>query len=53
MAAAAEVTAAVDANPPTYDDYTIAVRLIKHQQYSDAIPHLVMALADKPTEPTS
>jgi cytochrome c-type biogenesis protein CcmH/NrfG len=30
------------------DDYTVAVRLIKHQQYADAIPHLNMALADKP-----
>ena len=30
------------------DDYTVAVRLIKHKQYADAIPHLQMALADKP-----
>ena len=30
------------------DDYTIAVRLIRHKQYADAIPHLQMALADKP-----
>jgi predicted Zn-dependent protease len=30
------------------DDYTVAVRLIKHEKYSDAIPHLLMALADKP-----
>jgi len=32
----------------TYDDYSVAVRLIKHQQYADAIPHLNLALADKP-----
>ena len=30
------------------DDYTVAVRLIKHKQYAEAIPHLQMALADKP-----
>ncbi|MGZ5924718.1 MAG: tetratricopeptide repeat protein [Rhizomicrobium sp.] len=36
------------ANTPAFDDYTVAVRLIKHQKYSDAIPHLEMALADKP-----
>lgn len=30
------------------DDYTVAVRLIRHKQYADAIPHLQMALADKP-----
>ena len=30
------------------DDYTVALRLIKHQQYADAIPHLNLALADKP-----
>ena len=27
------------------DDYTVALRLIKHQQYADAIPHLNLALA--------
>ncbi len=32
-------------------DYAVAVRLIKHEQYADAIPHLLMALADKPTDP--
>jgi predicted Zn-dependent protease len=31
-------------------DYSVAVRLIKHEQYSDAIPHLLMALADKPND---
>ncbi len=35
---------------PTYSDYQIAVRLIKHEQYADAIPHLLVALADKPTD---
>lgn len=30
------------------DDYTVAMRLIKHKQYAEAIPHLQMALADKP-----
>ena len=33
---------------PTYSDYQIAVRLIRHEQYAEAIPHLQMALADKP-----
>ncbi len=33
---------------PTMSDYAQAVRLIKHEKYSDAIPHLLMALADKP-----
>jgi hypothetical protein len=33
------------------DEYTTAVRLIKHQQYSDAIPHLGSALAAKPSDP--
>jgi len=32
----------------SYDDYSVALRLIKHQQYADAIPHLNLALADKP-----
>ena len=35
---------------PTMSDYAVAVRLIKHEQYADAIPHLLMALADKPTD---
>jgi predicted Zn-dependent protease len=32
----------------TTDDYTIAKRLIRHQQYQEAISHLQSALADKP-----
>ena len=32
-------------------DYAIALRLIKHQQYADAISHLGSALADKPQDP--
>src|SRR6185436_12459009 len=32
----------------TFDEYTVAVRLIKHEQYNEAFPHLLMALADKP-----
>ncbi|HEY4941968.1 MAG TPA: tetratricopeptide repeat protein [Rhizomicrobium sp.] len=35
-------------NTSTSSDYTVAVRLIDHEKYSDAIPHLLMALADKP-----
>ncbi len=31
-----------------FDDYQVAVRLIKHEKYADAIPHLNMALADHP-----
>jgi tetratricopeptide (TPR) repeat protein len=33
---------------PAFDDYTTARRLIKHQKYSEAIPHLEVALADHP-----
>jgi hypothetical protein len=33
---------------PTYSDYQIAVRLIRHEQFAEAIPHLQSALADKP-----
>jgi hypothetical protein len=32
----------------SFDDYTVAVRLIKHEKYSEAIPHLELALANKP-----
>ena len=32
----------------SFDDYKVAVRLIKHEQYAEAIPHLNLALADKP-----
>lgn len=31
-----------------YDEYNIAVRLIKHEQYADAIPHLLTALNSQP-----
>jgi len=37
----------VSTTSPT-DDYTVAVRLIKHEKYADAIPHLYVALADRP-----
>jgi tetratricopeptide (TPR) repeat protein len=33
---------------PTYSDYQMAVRLIRHEKYAEAIPHLEAALADKP-----
>jgi tetratricopeptide (TPR) repeat protein len=32
----------------TFDEYSVAVRLIKHEKYADAIPHLDAALADRP-----
>ena len=32
----------------SFDDYATAKRLIKHQQYADAIPHLEKALAKHP-----
>src|ERR1700760_4958340 len=32
----------------TFDDYTTAQRLIKHQDYAKAIPHLEAALAKRP-----
>ncbi|MEI9993436.1 MAG: tetratricopeptide repeat protein [Rhizomicrobium sp.] len=31
-----------------FDDYAIAVRLIKHEKYADAIPHLLTALSERP-----
>ena len=34
----------------TFDDYAIAIRLIKHEQYADAIPHLLTALAARPND---
>ncbi|HXC57305.1 MAG TPA: tetratricopeptide repeat protein [Rhizomicrobium sp.] len=34
----------------TLDEYTVAVRLIKHEKYADAIPHLLMAHVDKPND---
>src|SRR5258708_39456274 len=38
----------ISSSQPTYSEYHVAVRLIKHQQYAEAIPHLESALADKP-----
>ncbi|HUO90505.1 MAG TPA: tetratricopeptide repeat protein [Rhizomicrobium sp.] len=32
----------------TFDEYAIAVRLIKHEKYAEAIPHLDAALVDRP-----
>jgi predicted Zn-dependent protease len=32
------------------DDYQTAVRLIKHEKYAEAIPHLNLALADRPKD---
>jgi predicted Zn-dependent protease len=32
------------------DDYKTAVRLIKHEKYAEAIPHLNLALADRPKD---
>ncbi len=36
---------------PAASDYAIAVRLIKHEMYAQAIPHLLIALADRPADP--
>jgi predicted Zn-dependent protease len=35
---------------PTASDYAIGLRLIKHERYSDALPHLLIALTDKPKD---
>jgi len=35
---------------PEADDYKVALRLIKHEQYQEAIPHLLMAHANKPQD---
>jgi predicted Zn-dependent protease len=35
-------------NALTQDDYSTAVRLIHHEKYSDALPYLDRALAEKP-----
>ena len=35
----------------TMSDYGIAIRLIKHERFSEALPHLMVALADKPNDP--
>jgi tetratricopeptide (TPR) repeat protein len=32
----------------TFDDYAVAMRLIHHQQYAEAIPHLDAALSQRP-----
>lgn len=32
----------------TFDDYSVAMRLIHHQEYAQAIPHLDTALAQRP-----
>jgi len=41
----------MNAMPSTsFDDYTTAKRLIKHEQYADAIPHLEKALAKRPRD---
>jgi tetratricopeptide (TPR) repeat protein len=32
----------------SFDDYAIAVRLIKHEQYAEAVPYLLTALAARP-----
>jgi Flp pilus assembly protein TadD len=36
--------------PTEQSDYEIALRLIRHKQYAEAIPHLQFALADKPKD---
>ncbi|HWA89590.1 MAG TPA: hypothetical protein VG889_06105 [Rhizomicrobium sp.] len=33
---------------PTFDDYTVAKRLIRHEDYAKAIPHLMSALQKRP-----
>lgn len=35
-------------NPAGFDEYSTALRLIHHEQYGDAIPHLQNALEQKP-----
>jgi tetratricopeptide (TPR) repeat protein len=35
-------------NTMTQDDYSTAIRLIHHEKYSDALPYLDRALAEKP-----
>ncbi|MEJ0025855.1 MAG: tetratricopeptide repeat protein [Rhizomicrobium sp.] len=37
-------------NEPAMSDYAVAVRLIKHEKYAEAIPHLLIALADRPDD---
>jgi Flp pilus assembly protein TadD len=38
------------ASPAEQSDYDVALRFIRHKQYADAIPHLQLALADKPQD---
>jgi len=33
---------------PTFDDYAVAKRLIRHEEYAKAIPHLMTALQKRP-----
>jgi len=33
---------------PSFDDYAVAQRLIRHEEYQKAIPHLMQALAKRP-----
>ncbi|MBV9990064.1 MAG: hypothetical protein JOZ72_02120 [Alphaproteobacteria bacterium] len=35
---------------PTFDDYTVAKRLIRHEEYAKAIPHLMTALQQHPKD---
>jgi tetratricopeptide (TPR) repeat protein len=35
-------------NSGSFDEYATAIRLIHHEKYGDAIPHLQSALTDKP-----
>ena len=35
---------------PTFDDYAVAQRLIRHEEYEKAIPHLMKALAKRPRD---
>ena len=37
-------------SPMMRSDYELAQRLIRHKQYAEAIPHLELALADKPRD---
>lgn len=35
---------------PTFDDYSVAKRLIRHEEYAKAIPHLMAALQKRPKD---
>lgn len=35
---------------PTFDDYAVGQRLIRHEEYEKAIPHLMKALAKRPRD---